>query len=237
MPNLTLKFQEKSLGEFLLKPGKSLSIGRMPDNDVAIDNLAVSGHHSKIDMMGKNFILTDLQSKNGTFVNEKVVTSHILQHGDVITIGKHTLDFAYGADEPRPEKTGDDLFQTMVIDTTQHRAMMEKSKQQPAPSEKLPPATLSLLAGGQGEVGISKKLFKIGKNNRNDYRVGGLWVGQTAATISQRPDGYYLSYVGGMAKPKVNSQTLRTSIRLKEFDIIELGKVKMQLVFKTPKKK
>ena len=234
MPILTLKFQDKPLGEFPLEPEKSLSIGRMADNDVAIDNLAVSGYHAKIDAVGKIFILTDLQSKNGTFVNEERATSHKLEDGDVITIGKHTLEFTYREDEVRPEKAGDDLYKTMVMDTGRHRAMMAKNKQQKPPSEKLQPAALSILAGDRGEVIISKKLFKIGKSIQSDFQIDGLWVGQTAATISQRPDGYYLSYGSGMSKPKVNGTVVKTSTRLKEFDIIELGRVKMQLVFKPP---
>jgi predicted component of type VI protein secretion system len=237
MPILTLKFQDKSLGEYDLEPRKPLSIGRMDDNDIVIDNLAVSGHHAKIDMAGTDYILMDLQSKNKCFVNEEMVTSHKLRHGDVITIGKHQLTFAYKDDEEKPKKSGEDLYQTMVIDTSQHREMMKKSKQPTADADQPPAATLSLLSGGQGEIAISKKLFKIGKNPKSDYQIDGFWMGQTAITISQRPDGYYLSYVEGMSKPKVNGEIIKTTVRLKEFDTIELSRVKMQLVFKTPKKK
>lgn len=247
MPILTLKFQEKPLGEFILVPGKTTAIGRRPENEVAIDNLAVSGLHAKIDAIGEEFIFTDLQSKNGSFVNGQMVTTHKLQHGDVITIGKHTLEFTYKEGEERPAKKADDqLYQTMVMDTSKHREMMKKTKPKAAPAAaaaaapKPTPtllAALSLVAGDQGEVAISKKLFKIGKGIQNDYQVDGMWVGQTAITISQRPDGYHLSYVEGMTKPKVNGEVVKSTIKLKEFDIIELGRVKMQLVYKTPKPK
>jgi pSer/pThr/pTyr-binding forkhead associated (FHA) protein len=244
MPFLTLKFQEKPLGEFDLAPGKTLAIGRRPENEVAIDNLAVSGLHAKIDSIGNEFIFTDLQSKNGSFINGQMVSTHKLQHGDVITIGKHTLEFAYKEGEERPQKNDDDLYQTMVMDTNQHREMMKKTKPKaaatPAPKaapKSLPRAALSLVAGGEGEVLITKKLFKVGKGTQNDFQVEGLWVGQTAFTISLRPDGYYLSYGEGIAKPKINGSAVKSTVRLKEFDMIELGKVKMQLVYKTPKKK
>ena len=126
------------------------------------------------------------------------------------------------------------------MDTHQHRALMEKNKpqaQQPKAPEKQPAAALSMLAGGDGEITISKKLFKIGKGDQCDLSIGGLFVGPVAATISLRPDGYYLSYVGGMAKPKLNGKTITETIRLREFDIIEIGKAKMQMVFKTEKQK
>jgi len=57
-------------------------------------------------------------------------------------------------------------------------------------------------------------------------------IGKTAATISKRPKGYYLSYVGGVAKPKVNDVAVKESVLLNEFDIIELGSVKMQFIYK-----
>lgn len=241
MPILTLKFHEKPLGEFNLEPGKTIAIGRRPENQVPIDNLAVSGHHAKIDAIGEEFIFTDLQSKNGSFVNGQMVTTHKLQHGDVITIGKHTLEFTYKEDEERPKKSDDNLYQTMVMDTSQHREMMKKTQPKAAPAgsapSSVPQAALSLVAGGEGEVAISKKLFKVGKGVQSDYQVDGLWVGQTSFTLSHRPDGYYLSYVEGMTKPKVNGEAVKTTIKLKEFDIIELGRVKMQLVFRTPKPK
>jgi hypothetical protein len=81
-------------------------------------------------------------------------------------------------------------------------------------------------------VELTKKLTKIGKNASSDIVVSGLTVGQTAATISKRPDGYYLSYVGGMSKPKVNGETVRESAPLKQFDVIEIGSAKMQLINK-----
>jgi pSer/pThr/pTyr-binding forkhead associated (FHA) protein len=69
MPSLTLKFKENVIGRFPVLKGKSLTIGRRKDNDVVIDNLAVSGHHAKVDAVGDAFVLVDLQSKNGSFVN------------------------------------------------------------------------------------------------------------------------------------------------------------------------
>jgi hypothetical protein len=55
-----------------------------------------------------------------------------------------------------------------------------------------------------------------------------MWVGQTALTISKRPDGYYLSYVGGMSKPKINDKTIKHSSILNDLDIIDIGPAKLQ---------
>ena len=78
-----------------------------------------------------------------------------------------------------------------------------------------------------------KKLIKVGKDPSSDIVIGGFMTGKTAFTISKRPNGFYLSYVGGMAKPKVNDLVVKESARLNEFDIIEIGPVKLQFIYKT----
>lgn len=279
MPILTLKFKNNTIADYRLLKGKSLTIGRRSSNDVVIENLAVSGHHAKIDSVGDGFVLTDLQSKNGCFVNEQLVTSHWLKHGDVVNIGKHTLSFAYQQGETRPPESSGKMDQTMVMDTSLHREMLAKSvseepqpevnsapeepqpqttsvpeepqpqamsvpkepqpqaksvSEEPQPEPKQPEARafLTYLSGGHGEVDLAKKLIKIGKNSGCDIVVSGLGIGKTAATISRRPDGYYLSYVGGLSKLRVNGEVIKESIKLKEFDVVELGSAKMQFFTK-----
>ena len=230
MPTLTLKFKENKIADYPLEKGKSITIGRRNNNDIVIENLAVSGHHAKIDSIGDGFVLTDLQSKNGCFVNERLVTSHWLKNGDTINIGKHTLFFAYQEGETAPEDEPGRLDQTMVMDTPGYRNMVEKSAE--TDEFKGPVGVLSYLAGGEGEISLTKKLTKIGKDSSSDVVVSGFGVGQTAATISMRPNGYYLSHVSGLSKVKVNGSAVKEPVVLKEFDVVELGSLKMQFFTK-----
>ena len=238
MPTLTLKFKDNVVGEYQLEKGSTLTIGRLEDNHIVIENLAVSGHHAKVDVVGDGYLLTDLQSKNGSFVNDQIVTSHWLRHGDVVLIGKHTLVFEYGEGEDRPAEEAGGMDQTMVMDTNKYREMLDQALKNgggggaAGASKKEPQGVLSYLGGGEGEVEIDKKLFKIGKKAGNDIVVSGLMVGGTAATISKRPNGYSLSYVEGMSKPKVNGEAVKESVMLKEFDVIEIGSAKLQFVLK-----
>jgi len=95
------------------------TVGRLPDNDVRIDNPAVSGHHSLIINILNDSFLEDLNSTNGTYVNGKLIKKHALQHGDVITIGHHQLRFA---DQQINEPEQDEFEKTMVIPTGQQNA-------------------------------------------------------------------------------------------------------------------
>ena len=233
MPKLTLKFKDNILGDFSIEQGKSLTIGRKESNDITIENLAVSGHHAKVDAVGDGYLLTDLQSKNGSFVNKELVTTHWLKDGDNIIIGKHTLVFGYAEGEDKPDDGGASMDQTMVMDTDKYRDMLAKSVPGGGKTEKKESiGMLSYLAGGEGEVELTKKLTKIGKNSACDIVVGGLMMGQTAATISKRPNGYSLAFVEGMTKPKVNGEAVKESVMLKEFDNIEIGAMKVQFYYK-----
>ena len=247
MPILTLKFKNKAIKEYRLEHGNNMTVGRRGTNDIVIENLAVSGLHAKIDSMDGGFLLTDLQSKNGTFVNEKLVTSHWLKEGETVMIGKHTVTFSYAKDELRPQEADDNVtHETMVMDTDSYRNMVAKSApEETAPSPKAPPQApsapppghgnksgmLTYLSGGTGDIELTNKIVKLGKNKANDIVISGFMVGQTAAAISNRPNGYHIGYVGGMAKPKVNGETVKESVLLKEFDVIEIGPAKFQFMY------
>ncbi|MEJ2098195.1 MAG: FHA domain-containing protein, partial [Deltaproteobacteria bacterium] len=88
MPIITLKFKDTKIKDYTLEEGENLTIGRRDTNNVVIENLAVSGMHAKIDSIDKGYLLTDLKSKNGTFVNGQLISTHWLGHGDTISVGK-----------------------------------------------------------------------------------------------------------------------------------------------------
>ena len=232
MPILTLKFKDTAIGDYQLQRGVSLTIGRRKNNDVVIENLAVSGRHAKIDSVGDAFVIVDLQSKNGSFVNENIISTHWLKNGDVINIGKHSLVFNYAEGEQIHDGS-DKIDKTMVMDTSQYRSMMKKSKSDgPQPlignNDNGSAGGLAFLSGGSGQIKLSGEITKIGKHPESDIVIKGLWVGQTAVTISKRSDGFYLSYVGGLSKPKINDKRVKQSVILNDFDIIDIGSTKLQ---------
>lgn len=257
MPTLTLKLKTKSLGEYPLQKGRSLTIGRRQTNHIVIDDPAVSGHHAKIDCLGERFVLIDLQSKNGSFVNEQLINSHWLKHGDVISLGGHSLVFKYQKNEQAGDKESDEFDETLAMNTTAHRRMMirsnptksinvvrfwDKSQNRgmvrdivpdvPEPSAESkkgkPTGTLIYLAGGTGQFELTREITTIGKHPTSDIVVKGLLMDPTAVTICKRPDGFYLDYIGGLPKPKVNDKTVKKSTILNDLDIIEIGSARLQ---------
>lgn len=93
MPKITLLFKDIKIREYSIVEGRAFTIGRKHINDIVIDNPAVSGNHARIEQVATNFILRDLDSTNGTYVNEEKIDMHILKHNEVILIGNHKLVF------------------------------------------------------------------------------------------------------------------------------------------------
>ena len=118
MARLILSLDNQVLAEYNMTKER-YTIGRLPDNDVRIDNPSVSGHHSLIINILNDSFLEDLNSTNGTYVNGKLIKKHALQNGDVITIGHHQLRFS---DQQMEEPAQDEFEKTMVIPAGQQDA-------------------------------------------------------------------------------------------------------------------
>ena len=118
MARLILSLDNQVLAEYNMTKER-YTIGRLPDNDVRIDNPAVSGHHSLIINILNDSFLEDLNGTNGTYVNGKLIKKHALQHGDVITIGHHQLRFS---DQQASDTEQDEFEKTMVIPSGQQNA-------------------------------------------------------------------------------------------------------------------
>lgn len=233
MARLILMFNNQVIKEYPLKK-ESITIGRNEDNVIAVDNLAVSGYHARIDVVGKDYVLTDLQSTNGTFVNDKKVVSHKLIHGDNVIIGKHRILFVgegKGLKIATPENKID-MDKTMMLDTAKQKELLAKQPGVPVFAEAAQKTGIvNFIEGdGLGEIELVKKLTKIGKADTSEIRLAGFFMPPTAATISKRPSGYVITSMAG--KLKVNGKVIKESLQLNEFDNIEIGKYKFQFYYK-----
>lgn len=248
MPNLTLKLKNRTLGSYPLRSGLSLAIGRRSSNDIVIVNLGVSGYHAEIITSPRGFLLRDLDSKNGTLVNGQPVTSRVLAHGDIITIGKHSLVFE-NQDQPGSvpgqaadaetlvfENPDEMVDKTIILDTTRIPGYQQggTAGEEGAGPEIPLTGILSILSQGR-RFPLTKNLVKIGRSRTSDIVVTGFsrWLaGGTSATIARRPDGYYISHVSGLLKTRVNNVRLSGTRKLSGFDRITIGALDLQFIEK-----
>lgn len=221
---LELSFNSNKLGEFLLDR-EVTTIGRNQDNDICIDNLAVSGHHAKLLTIFDDSFLEDLDSTNGTFVNGTAISKHPMKNGDVILIGKHELRYINEA-----MVTGDDIDKTVLIrpkpelpsypdpSTIEYTPANSSS----ATFENLDSAKLQILNGKSAgkELPLLKQSVKLGKS------------GTELIQINKRPDGHFivcLNLTENTVPPKVNGEEIGSrSIKLQNHDVIEINRLKIE---------
>lgn len=229
---LVLSLNHSVLGEFPLSKER-IVLGRKPENDIQVDNLAVSGRHAAVVTILNDSFLEDLDSTNGTFVNGKLIKKHALKHGDIVTIGKHELK--YLNDEAT---SGDDDFEkTMIIrpGMAGHAAAAARASEVHGTATG-GVGTSSVIAGAGGEVPIGKiqVLNGPGAGKELELRKALITLGRPkvqVAVITRRSHGYYITHVEG-DYPVINGQSIGAqAYALQEHDVIELAGVKMEFFF------
>jgi pSer/pThr/pTyr-binding forkhead associated (FHA) protein len=226
MARLILSLDGTVLAEYNMNKER-YTIGRLPDNDIRIDNPAVSGHHSLIINILNDSFLEDLNSTNGTYVNGKLIKKHALQHGDVITAGHHQLRFVED-----DEAQQDEFEKTMVIQPSARpveriRAAVADSSTTAARrtlgngTPAIKKAKLQVLSGAFAgrELELTKALTTLGR------------PGVQVAAITRRAEGYFIVHVdseGDENFPLVNGARIGAQARkLSDNDVIQLAGVKM----------
>lgn len=228
MASILVTYKTKIVKNHRITPNSVVTIGRHPDNEIVIDNGLVSAHHAKIIGNQNGLQLVDLNSTNGTFVNNDAVAEYQLTHQDWITIGKHVLIV--------------DLYETLSLETTQQMLKVGSPGTSEAESTMLLDRSegwkqmqsfdyLSFLSEDRDDFELSNKMVTIGKNSDADIVISGFWsllAGTPSATIGKQGTDYFLDYVAGMIKPRINGVPVKRPTQLNHHDVIKIGPLTMQ---------
>ncbi len=198
------------------------TLGRRPYNDIVIDNLAVSGEHAVLQMVGPDVFIEDLNSTNGTYINGKAIKKQQLAHNDTVEIGKYKIKYLV-------EEVGD-YEKTMVV-RPGAGAHSPYNNTAPMPNPGQPggvqgggsgaSASIKVLSGAAAgrAVTLTKVVTTVGK------------PGVQVASITKRPTGYVLAHVEGALRPSINGVMLVSETApLSNGDLIELAGTQMQFV-------
>lgn len=226
-----------------------VTIGRHADNDIPLNDKAVSGHHAVVITILQDSFLEDLDSTNGTQVNSKQIAKHPLSHGDVISIGRNTLKYegeAAGAD--------DDFEKTMILRPSQlgaafesqlNRATAMPAASAPSQARGQAPAVAPVMhsptmgSGAPAKPMLGKLRVSSGPNMGKELELAKALTtigkpGVQVAAITRRADGYYIVHVGGQgagSRPLVNGGEIDAQARkLNNNDSIELAGTKMMFL-------
>lgn len=217
------------------------TLGRRPYNDIVIDNLAVSGEHAVLQMVGADVFIEDLNSTNGTYINGKAIKKQLLTHNDTVEIGKYKIKYLVD-DSSDYEKTlimrppGSQQPMAAAQAPQAQHSLLQPSQPglglgaaAPAPAAAAAPAhagaaalikVLNGAAAGR-EVVLTKIVTTVGK------------PGVQVASITKRPTGYAFAHVEGATKPSINGSPLvGDSVPLRNGDVIELAGTQMQFIYR-----
>ncbi|MGA2333103.1 MAG: FHA domain-containing protein [Syntrophales bacterium] len=232
MAKVLLKFKEAVIKEIPLDQDV-ITIGRKTDNDIVIDNQAVSGYHARIKKEGNSLLIEDASSLNGTFINGQKISKGELHNGDVVLIGVHTLDVVVEKARETEAKgfavRGCSMDETVVIGA-------EEQKKTLASQDKEKPEMLGGFIVIEGSTDKKDYLLKervttIGKEDGAGIHLKGFFAPKVAALINRRKEGYFITPAGGKAL-KVNGQKVDHKYDLKDGDVVEAGGLKLQYYVK-----
>ncbi|VAX09984.1 hypothetical protein MNBD_GAMMA25-195 [hydrothermal vent metagenome] len=214
MSKLTLSFKGTILKIFPILRGQML-IGHDPACHLLIDSLALAPEHARIDTQDQTSILVDLGSEQGTFVNQKRIDKHLLEDGDTIRVGKHTLQYLF--EEVADLSNVKDVHMSSV-----------KLKQPNFPDvEADEPMSKRLNKNGWLQILNGQNLGRTLSLNRSMTNLGK--PGVATAVITRRDGAYFLSHLEGKRPPSVDEEPIgERSHKLHDGNTIQIGNIKMQ---------
>ncbi|MEO5378055.1 MAG: FHA domain-containing protein [Magnetococcus sp. DMHC-6] len=213
------------------------AIGRTSENEIILDNPAVSRSHAAIVRKGDKYLLEDLDSRNGTFVNGQRIQRHELQDGDSILVGKHTLLYV-----DHQNSSSENSFHPGHSGTFKKERPGAQLEDIPSNAEapsraghveedscgttiltsiiKQPEGYLTVLSGdlSRTKYHLSNTVTILGKDDNAEIRLTGLFTPRLVGVIHRRADGFYIAPSG--RNMKLNEVLISGKQKLMDGNII-----------------
>jgi len=202
MPQLIVTVEGVEVRRVYLSKDRT-TLGRKSDNDIVLQNPAVSGHHCAFELKGlQDVFIEDLGSTNGTFVNNKKIKRQRLRDEDVIAIAGFRLHY-----HPATADSGFGATAAMTLG--------------PAPQVLTAQASFRVLSGSSAglEMPVNKAVSTFGK------------PGVAVIAVAHRRTGYYAAHLDGEQVPQLNGRPLGPDpVLLAHHDVLDLAGTQMQFV-------
>jgi pSer/pThr/pTyr-binding forkhead associated (FHA) protein len=195
-----------------------MTLGRRPYNDIVVDNLAVSGEHAALQVIGNDYFIEDLNSTNGTYINEQKIKRQILKNGDTIEIGKYAIKYVQDGVTSQSAALNPVNASLNVNDeklVEEKKPLFEQTKFAEAY------VAIKILSGASTgkELPLVKIVTTIGK------------PGEAVIAITKRPKSYMVAHIEGATRPSLNGVSFGIdAVPLKNGDLFELAGTAMQFI-------
>ncbi len=227
MAEIIVKFEDKVI-ERIVTEKKRISIGRTNENDVVLENRAVSRKHAMIEFNENAAVIIDNESLNGTFVNNRKISEEVLRNDDVVTIGKYSLIYHTQSATPQDDLSGMDG--TMVLSTKKQKKMLENDRVERQIVAKYGG---SVLIGEENtefaEYRLDRDVTTIGKAKFVHVKAKGFLLSGIQAKIVKENNGYSFMNLGKTGRTKINGEPVDRCV-LKNGDLMTVGKTTFKFV-------
>jgi len=226
-PLISLQFKDKEIDHWVFDRPQ-FKIGRTPDNDIVIDNLAVSRLHAVLEEEKGNYYVRDCDSLNGTLLNSQRVGRAKLEDGDEVCIGKHNIVFRRQGGQAVPAgETIQGFDQTMIINASVDAVQIPQENPLPASRSKrrVPgnPRLIMKTEYGDRVIELKNGSLTIGSDLSSDVVVEGMFVAKKHAEIIREEDRVVLRHLRGLRTVSVSGKKVR-EVELKNNDEIRIAK-------------
>ena len=210
---------------------QGITIGRLPENRICISNMGISRRHAKIERDANNNLeISDLNSLNGTFVNNKKVSKTVLSPGDIITIGKYAIvlesdDKKESGAFPGPSSLEQPHLEVPSPSAEETKGPSAQERTSTSTEHPLAPPSLSsvLIETNKHVVyKIDKPFITLGASENDDIFVSGFMVGEGHIEIEKKDNELWIRSHSFMGKFKVNGRKKKSHL-LHHKDRIEIG--------------
>lgn len=227
MAEIIVKFEDKVI-ERIVTEKKRISIGRTNENDIVLENRAVSRKHATIEFNDNAAVIIDNESLNGTFVNNRKITEEVLRNEDAVMIGKYTL--VYHNEQTAGDGSLAGMDGTMVLNTKKQKQLIENDRIERQIVQKFGG---SVLIGEENaefaEYKLDREVTTIGKAKFVHVKAKGFLLAGIQAKVVKENDGHYFVNLGKSGKCKINGEPADRCV-LKNGDIVTVGKTTFKYV-------
>lgn len=236
MAEWTIMLHDKVIKRFTLSEGSQVTIGRGSEADVVVDNTAISRQHTALELRDGVYFLSDLGSKNGTFVNgQKVDKAVPVSENDIVELGKFRLSVSL-EDTPETSASSSSASPMDMDEETIFISSKKSGIKQPAPQAARGPVKksgprLTLISGNVNPAQLSldgKSSIKIGKDPTCDMVLSGWLVAGAQCYIISRDEKHYIIPQGKWVATKINGIRIKGEHVLRKGDIIEIRDSKIR---------
>ena len=209
---------------------RSMVIGRGDDADIRVDNPLVSRSHALLTFRGSRWVVEDLDSPNGLYVNGKRSSEHELEVGDRIELGRHVLifegsgksDFDVDTARNMPQPLLDDDEVTTILSPHEIRNIQDRARQ------RMKTHILMVWDGQRKEVPLPEEHYLIGYSDECSIRLPGKALfGKVVAELKDSGTSWTITSRASLGKVKVNGNKVDRK-QLRDGDRIQVRNVTLQ---------